>query len=116
MMKASRDGRACKNSGQDRQVLLFHGVWRVGGLENVFKISGLFSKIAIQGQWVLVYPVVSSTSWQLPSPSGEYRQSFEKQLHLEGLQTGSEILATPSPLLLSFMLLNCFMSSFIKKP
>lgn len=32
MMRASHDGRLCNNSEQYRQVLLFHGVCRVGGL------------------------------------------------------------------------------------
>lgn len=33
MMRApSHDGTVCNNSEQDRQVLLFHGVCRVGGL------------------------------------------------------------------------------------
>lgn len=32
MMRASHDGTLCNNSEQDRQVLLFHGVCRVGGL------------------------------------------------------------------------------------
>ena len=47
----------------------------------MFKISGFFSKMTIQGQWGLIHPVVSSTSWQLPSPCSGYRQLVCKTSH-----------------------------------
>lgn len=49
---------------------------------------------------VIIYPMVSSTSWQLPPLPGSMGTQFEKQFHIE-LQTRQQIPATLSPFLLS---------------